>query len=464
MEDGVPIKDVFAPTPALLDDEWARVTALVTLAEAARTGAALADDFEDGFAALQDRVTALREAGSWAALRGLMTDALLGALMPFDLDLLALVLVVEASPMTGPRLQALQPFLNTPQPALPLVQELLMLDSGDDVSLLMARLAPTAPLIAGQLVRLDRQGDYLVLRPTSRLVRALLARPADPGPPPGADLVVCDHGWDALVAPQKVLARLREFTGWISARDAVFGTWGGRRIGGPMALFSGGSGVGKSFSVAVLTHELGVITGAPWALYRLDLGRIVSKYVGETEKNLNALLDALHGTRAVLQIDEADGLLGKRGEVSDARDRYANLEVSHMLSRFEAHDGPVVLTTNLRANIDSAFLRRFQVIVDFPSPDAAMRSDLWARLLPPGAPLDPAVNVADLGDAAPLPGGGIHNAAIYAAVLAAQAGSPITRTHLAQACWRELTKEPRAVRRSELGCLADHLPEEEALT
>ena len=464
MEDGGPITDALAPPPALLEHEWRRISALIQLAEVSRSGATLPDGFETDFAALQDTVTSLREAGSWAALRSLLPISLQAEMMPFDLDLLALALACEASPMLAPRFQALQPFMSTPQPALPLIQELLMLESGEDVSLLMSRLAPTAPLTAGNLVRLERQGDYQVLRPTSSLVRAVLARPADPGPPPGADLVTCVHGWDALVAPEKVTQRLHEFASWVSSRETVFEDWGGRRIGGPMALFSGGSGVGKSFSVSVLTHELGKYTGQPWALYRLDLGRIVSKYVGETEKNLNALLDALHGTRAVLQIDEADGLLGKRGDVSDARDRYANLEVSHMLSRFEAHDGPVILTTNLRANIDTAFLRRFQVIVDFPSPDRDMRADLWSRLLPPNAPLDDAVDVGALGDAAALPGGGIHNASIYAAVLAAQEGTAINQTHLAQACWRELTKEPRTVRRSELGCLADYLPEDEALT
>ena len=465
MDDSHPIDDeVTRPSPVLLDAEWARIAALLQLAEAARSGADLPESFEADFSDLQDQVTALRAAGSWAALRPLLSQALRDDLSAFDLDLLALALAGEASPLLAPRLQALQPALTTPFPALPLVQEVLMLERGEDVSLMMARLSPTAPLIAGRLLSLERQGDYLTLRPTARLVRQVLDRPTDPGPPPGADLIPCDHGWEALVAPEKVLLRLREFTAWVSARETVFGTWGGRRIGGPMALFSGSSGVGKSFSAAVLTHELGRETGQPWALYRLDLGRIVSKYVGETEKNLNALLDALHGTRAVLQIDEADGLLGKRGDVSDARDRYANLEVSHMLSRFETHDGPVILTTNLRANIDSAFLRRFQVIVDFPTPDAQMRAALWQRLLPPDAPLEDSVDTTELGHGAALPGGGIHNAAIYAAILAAQEGGKISRTHLAQACWRELTKEARTVRRAELGTLAEHLPEEEALS
>lgn len=183
----------------------------------------------------------------------------------------------------------------------------------------------------------------------------------------------------------------------------------------------------------------------------------MSKYVGETEANLNALLDALEGRNAVLQIDEADGLLGKRGEVSDARDRYANLEVSHMLARFERHQGPVILTTNLRGNVDTAFLRRFQLIVDFPAPDAAARARLWQVLLPARAPRAARVDLHALGEAVRLSGGSIQNAATYAAVLAAEEGAPIDLTHLARAIWAELTKDTRQVRKAEIGFLAEHL-------
>ena len=204
---------------------------------------------------------------------------------------------------------------------------------------------------------------------------------------------------------------------------------------------------------------MGETTGGPWALYTLDLGRIMSKYIGETEQNLNALLDALDGRRAILQIDEADGLLGKRGEVTDARDRYANLEVSHMLSRFERHTGPVILTTNLRSNIDAAFLRRFQMVADFPSPDATARHELWRRLLPPDAPCDPHVDLAEIASAARLSGGAIQNAAHYAAVLSAEDEAPLTHRHLARAIWAEMSKENRQIRKTEIGSLAQHLEE-----
>src|SRR5690606_26886964 len=184
--------------------------------------------------------------------------------------------------------------------------------------------------------------------------------------------------------------------------------------GGPLALFTGASGVGKSIAATAIAAELSELTGEPWALYTLDLGRVMSKYVGETEENLNRLLDALDGRRAILQIDEADGLFGKRGEVTDARDRYANLEVSHMLSRFERHAGPVILTTNLRSNIDGAFLRRFQQIVDFPAPDTRARKILWKKLLPPRAPRAEGFEGEELASAVRLSGGAIHNAAFFA--------------------------------------------------
>ena len=152
--------------------------------------------------------------------------------------------------------------------------------------------------------------------------------------------------------------------------------------------------------------------------------------------------------------------VGKRGEVKEARDRYANMEVSHLLSRIELHDGPVILTTNLRKELDQAFIRRFHIVVDFPRPDAASRSLLWRRLLPPQAPLDKSLDFAELGKAANLSGGSIRNAALHAAYLAAARDKAIGRREAALAVWRELNKENRQVARSELGSLAAQLEKE----
>ena len=187
------------------------------------------------------------------------------------------------------------------------------------------------------------------------------------------------------------------------------------------------------------------------------LAGLVSKYIGETEKNLNALFDAAHGENMVLQFDEADSLFSKRGEVKEARDRYANLEVSHLLSRIEVHQGPCILTTNLRDQLDTAFARRFQVVVDFQKPDATARLQLWRRLLPCRAPLADDVDLATLANQVDLAGGSIRNAALHAAVTAAADSSPITMRHLARAVWRELAKAGRPVGTGEIGTLAGFL-------
>jgi hypothetical protein len=447
--------------PAMLDPEWSRVSHLVMLAEAARTGQTLDDAFSARFDATAEAVSAARGAGAWSALIRIVPLGAMQSLVQLDLDIMALALAPEARPSLATRMHALQPQIGAPHPSLALIQELLMLESGEEVARLFHRLEPSAPLIATGLARVSGEGAYQTVRPAPAAARALLGRSTDLGPPPGAHLSTRRAGWDDLVLPNRTLRSLRDFVAWVHRRQQTIGDWGAHATGGPLALFCGPSGTGKSFAAAVIAAELSAREGEPWALYVLDLGRIMSKYVGETEQNLNALLDALDGRRALLQIDEADGLLGKRGEITDARDRYANLEVSHMLSRFERHAGPVILTTNLRANIDAAFLRRFQLVVDFPAPDGAGRARLWHKLLPPGAPRAGDLDVVALAGAARLSGGAIQNAAQYAAILAAEAAEPLSHEHLARAVWAELNKDNRQVRKSEIGFLAGHLGEVE---
>ena len=442
-----------------LDSEWIRVAHLLTLAEALRAGATLPEAFTEIFDKASQAVADGRNSGAWAGLRSLVSAEQLDHLVQLDLDLLALALASEARPSLAPRIQSLQPQIGSPQPSLALLQELLMLDGGDEVGTLFDRLGPTAPLAATGLIRVSGESAYQTLSVPARVARVLLDRSTSLAPPPGAHLVSQQARWGDLILPAPALRTLTDLVAWIQQRDNVISQWGARRLGGPLALFAGPSGSGKTYAASVIASELSRTTGEPWALYSLDLGRIMSKYVGETERNLNALLDALDGRRALLQIDEADGLLGKRGEVTDARDRYANLEVSHMLSRFERHTGPVILTTNLRSNIDSAFLRRFQLVVDFPAPDTAARTKLWAALLPTSGPREE-VDAEALASAARLSGGAIHNASFYASVLAAEAGAPIGPSHLARAVWAELNKDQRQVRRSELGGLADYLEDE----
>ncbi|MCP4433616.1 MAG: ATP-binding protein, partial [Gammaproteobacteria bacterium] len=247
---------------------------------------------------------------------------------------------------------------------------------------------------------------------------------------------------------------LHEFMYWLTHRYQVEQEWRGRVTGGPVALFSGPSGTGKTFAAEVLANAFGC------PLHRVDLGMLVSKYIGETEKNLNALFDAAHGQKIMLLFDEADSLFGKRGDVKEARDRYANMEISHLLSRIERHHGPCILTTNLRQNLDSAFGRRFQMVIDFPRPDAASRAELWKLHIPTGAPLDDEVNYVLLGKELSLTGGQIRNAALHSAFLAAGESSVINLSYIARAVWTELAKERGEMMISSLGNLAEFLPKE----
>ena len=192
--------------------------------------------------------------------------------------------------------------------------------------------------------------------------------------------------WDDLVLPPGHLDLLREISRHVRYRTQVYERWAfGARTSrglGVTALFSGESGTGKTLAAEVLAGELGL------DLYRIDLAATVSKYIGETEKNLRTLFEAAEASGAVLLFDEADALFGKRGEVRDGHDRYANLEISYLLQRMEAYRGLAILTTNLRANVDRAFLRRLRFVVQFPFPDASQRAEIWRRELPREAPLD----------------------------------------------------------------------------
>ena len=240
--------------------------------------------------------------------------------------------------------------------------------------------------------------------------------------------------WDDLVLPEHCIQSLQEFVLWVTHRDQVELEWGGRVAGGPIALLSGPPGTGKTLAGKILANTLGL------DLCRIDLALLVSKYIGETEKNLNALFDALAHEPMLLFFDEADSLFGKRSEVKDAHDRYANLEVNYLLSRLERYKGPCVLTSNIKDQIDPAFVRRFRFVIDFPIPGEAERSRLWRLYLPVGAPIDKDVDTDNLARELELTGGQIRNAALHAAFLAAGESSSITSKHIASAVQAELVK------------------------
>ncbi|HEX2093053.1 MAG TPA: ATP-binding protein [Longimicrobiaceae bacterium] len=247
------------------------------------------------------------------------------------------------------------------------------------------------------------------------------------------------HGWGDLVLPPASMRRVRELVAAVQHRYTVYTTWGfDRRVGpgqGLRALFAGGSGTGKTMTAGVIARELGL------ELYKVDLSGVVSKYIGETEKNLDRIFRAAHAGNAVLFFDEADALFGRRSEVKDAHDRYANIEVAYLLQRVEEHEGIVILATNLRKNIDEAFARRMHYVVEFPLPDDTHREQLWRGMFPTGIPLDGAVDFRFLAKQFALSGGDIRNVALEAAFLAAQDGRVVNMRHLVNAVARQMLKQ-----------------------
>jgi hypothetical protein len=260
-----------------------------------------------------------------------------------------------------------------------------------------------------------------------------------------ATRIVSSAHWDDLVLPAGQIQLLREIAAQIRQRRRVHEDWGfaarGERGLGVAVLFCGESGTGKTLAAEVLAEELGL------DLYRIDLSSVVSKYIGETEKNLRRVFDAAEDSGAVLLFDEADALFGKRGEVKDSHDRYANIEVSYLLQRMEAYRGLAILTTNLKSALDAAFHRRLRFIVRFPFPDDAQREAIWRRAFPAATPLGD----IDFGKLAQLQvsGGAVRNIALNAAFLAAEAGEKLGMAHLLRAARADRAKLDRALAGSE---------------
>lgn len=427
--------------------EWTRVELLCVCFMQAREGPA--EDVLERLKQVQEDVQAGREAGVWKTLEA-SGDVIHDSLCQ---DLLACIYAPQAVPRIGWMLQDLQHHQN-PAPSEALIVALLAIP---DTHLESVRHALLRLEQAGLITR-DRSDPFTAIQPDHLALSRLLKRSLGDWAPPGAYPVKRRAGWQELVLPAEQVTMLREFLLWIQHRDTVVDEWGGQVCGGPVALLAGPSGTGKTLAAAVLAGELG------WPLYRVDLAALVSKYVGETEKNIGRLFDATHGRRVILQFDEVDALMGKRGDLREARDRYANMEVSYLLARIEDHDGPCLLTTNLRSQIDKAFLRRFQMVVEFPRPDSEQREQLWRRLLPPRAPVSDALDFRQIAEAVNLTGGQIRNAALHAAYLAAEQGTHIDTTHIARAVLRELAKEQNQVSASQLGALAGHLNNDEGNT
>jgi len=249
------------------------------------------------------------------------------------------------------------------------------------------------------------------------------------------------HDWRDVVLPAAILKHLKRITAAIRHRRKVYEEWGfERRIStgtGLKLLFSGPSGTGKTMTAAVMARDLGL------DLYKIDLSRVVSKFIGETEKNLDRIFMAAHCSNAIVFFDEADALFGKRSEVKDAHDRYANVEVAYLLQKLEEHDGVVILATNLNKNIDEAFARRMHYVVRLPLPDATDRERLWRGMFPAQAPLAPDIDFEFIASQFSFTGGEIKNVALDAAFRAATDGGVVTMAHLTRAIAQQLLKEGR---------------------
>ncbi len=251
------------------------------------------------------------------------------------------------------------------------------------------------------------------------------------------------YTWEDIVLPADTFTQLREMVNTVKNRPTVYDNWGFDQklaLGkGLSALFAGESGTGKTMSADIMAGELGL------DLYKVDLSTVVSKYIGETEKNLDRIFTEAATSNAILFFDEADAIFGKRSEVKDSHDRYANIEISYLLQRMEMYDGVVILATNLRANLDDAFTRRLHFVVEFPFPEASDRERIWQVNFPKETPLLPDVDFKVLAERFRIPGGNIRNIILAAAFLAAEDGQAVGMTHLLRGAQREYQKLGRLI-------------------
>ena len=263
-----------------------------------------------------------------------------------------------------------------------------------------------------------------------------------------AQKVQPNYKWADIVLPADALTQLREICQWVIHRQRVLGEWGFERKlssgKGVTALFAGPSGTGKTMAAEIIANELGV------ELYRIDLSGVVSKYIGETEKNLERIFTAAENANAILFFDEADALFGRRSEVHDSHDRYANIEISYLLQRMEQYEGITVLATNLRQNLDESFVRRLAFTVHFPFPDETDRRCIWAGIWPAETPVAADVDLGALASRFKLSGGNIKNIALSSSFLAAADGGVVRMEHLLHAAQREYQKIGKVLSSAEL--------------
>jgi SpoVK/Ycf46/Vps4 family AAA+-type ATPase len=294
----------------------------------------------------------------------------------------------------------------------------------------LAQLRASSKALAGENTKIGMDDLYRGCRAQSNQKLAALARKLTP-----------HYSWPDIILPPNALAQLRELCAQVKHRQTVYGSWGfGHKLSqgkGLTALFHGPSGAGKTMAAEIIANELHL------EAYKIDLSTVVSKYIGETEKNLSKIFQEAETSNAILFFDEADALFGKRSEVKDAHDRYANIEINYLLQRMEEFEGLAILATNLRKNIDEAFFRRMHFAVEFPFPDEAQRYQIWQQHFPPPAPLADDIDFNYLANRFNVTGGHIKNIVINAAFLAAENSGMIHMAHLIRATKREYEKMGR---------------------
>jgi AAA+ superfamily predicted ATPase len=270
-----------------------------------------------------------------------------------------------------------------------------------------------------------------------------------------AQHVVPRYTWTDLILPDKILHQLKHLEHYLAQQETVMHRWGGSKVRprgyGIKALFSGAPGTGKTMCAEVIAGALGL------DLFKVDLSSVISRWVGETEKNLREIFDSAEGGSSIILFDEGDALFGARGDVKQAQDRFANQEVSYLLQRLEAFEGCAVVTTNLQENIDEAFLRRFGAVVEFPMPTPPEREKLWDRAIPEYAPRAPDLDIPYLARQFVLAGGSILNAAINACIVAASKEQAVGMPHCIEAIARELYKMGKQVNRVHFGEYYDQI-------
>lgn len=270
-----------------------------------------------------------------------------------------------------------------------------------------------------------------------------------------AQHVVPKYRFEDLIVPDKIMGQLKMLQSYLAEQETVLHKWGAIKVRprgfGIKALFSGGPGTGKTMAAECIAGALGM------DMFRVDTSSVVSRWVGETEKNLREIFDAAEGGTAVILFDEADSLFGSRGEVKQAQDRFANQEVAFLLQRLEVFEGCAILTTNLQENIDEAFLRRFGAVIEFPMPGVEARKQLWQKAIPSGAPRDPDLDLDVIARQFIIAGGNIVSSAINACIIASSRREPVAMRHVVEAVAREMVKMGKQVSRVHFGEFYDYV-------